>query len=304
LADKAAAHLKSLEKHRRNIFGGAFVLIQYSISNLFYKMKTITFQQKQIAYHKKGEGNCLVLLHGFPMDSRVWKDFIVSLSEIFCVIAPDLPGLGKSDMLAERHDMGLMADVLAAILEAEQINKCVLAGHSMGGYVGMAFADKYAKKLAGLALLHSHASADDAQGRENRNQAILKIHDDKKAFLTNFVQSLFDEKFAAKNPEAVHFITDITLSQEKQAVVAAMAGMRERESHIELLSKLKVPVLFVLGKSDSRMPPIKIMAQAALPAHGELLMLEGVGHMGFLESPLIVMEVLKAFVLRCSLLTG
>ncbi|MBZ0243321.1 MAG: alpha/beta hydrolase [Bacteroidales bacterium] len=265
-------------------------------------MKTIKFQQKQIAYHKKGEGKCLVLLHGFPMDSRVWKDFMVALSENFCVIAPDLPGLGKSEMIAERHDMGLMADVVAAILEAEQIHKCVLAGHSMGGYVGLAFANKYAEKLAGLALLHSHASADDAAGRENRNQAILKIHDDKKAFLTDFAQSLFDEEFAANTPDAVRFITDITLSQEKLAVVAAMAGMRERESHIELLSKLKVPVLFVLGKSDSRMPLVKIMAQAGLPQHAELLMLEGVGHVGFLESPLIVREALKAFVLRCYLL--
>lgn len=267
-------------------------------------MKTIIFQQKQIAYHKKGQGKCLVLLHGFPMDSRVWTDFIDKLSETFCVIAPDLPGLGKSEVLAERHEMPLMADAVAAILEAEQISKCVLAGHSMGGYVGMAFANKYAKKLVGLALLHSHASADDEQGRENRNQAILKIQDNKKVFLTDFVEGLFDKKFATHNPEAVRFITDITLSQEKQAVVAAMAGMRDRESHIELLSKLKVPVLFVLGKSDSRMPVVKIMAQAGLPQHAELLMLEGVGHMGFLESPFIEMNALKAFVLRCYLVGG
>ena len=265
-------------------------------------MKTITFQQKQIAYHKKGEGNCLVLLHGFPMDSRVWTDFIDKLSASFCLIAPDLPGLGKSEMLAERHDMSLMADAVAAILETEKISKCVLAGHSMGGYVGLAFADKYSEMLAGLSLLHSHASADDAQGRENRNQAILKIHDDKKTFLTNFIKSLFDEEFAAQNTNAVRFITDITLSQEKQAVVAAMTGMRERKSYIELLTQLKIPVQFVLGKSDSRMPLIKIMAQAALPPHGELLMLKGVGHVGFLESPLIVMGALKAFVLRCYLL--
>ena len=264
-------------------------------------MKTITFQQKQIAYRIKGQGQCLVLLHGFPMDSRVWTDFIDKLSADFCVIAPDLPGLGKSEILAERHDMSLMADVVSAILETEQISKCVLAGHSMGGYVALAFADKYGDKLVGLSLLHSHASADDAQARENRNQAILKIHDDKKAFLTNFVQSLFDEKFAEANPDAVRFITDITLSQEKLAVAAAMAGMRERESYIELLTKLQVPVQFVLGKSDSRMPLIKIMAQAGLPSHGELLMLEGVGHVGFLESPLIVMDALKTFAARCFL---
>lgn len=265
-------------------------------------MKTLTFQQKQIAYHKKGEGNCLVLLHGFPMDSRVWKDFTEQLSNDFCVIAPDLPGLGKSDMLAERHDMSLMADVVAAILEAEKISQCVLAGHSMGGYVGLAFADKYPQMLAGLSLLHSHASADDAQGRENRNQAILKIHDDKKTFLTDFIKSLFDEELATQNTKAVRFITDITLSQEKQAVVAAMAGMRERENYIELLTQLKVPVQFVLGKSDNRMPFMKIMAQAALPPHGELLMLKGVGHMGFLESPLIVRDALKTFTARCFLL--
>ncbi len=265
-------------------------------------MKTITYQQKQLAYHKQGEGHCVVLLHGFPMDSRVWKSVIRELSNHFCVIAPDLPGFGESAMLAEQHDMSLLADAVVAILSAENIGRCVLVGHSMGGYVGLALAQKYPEMLYGLALLHSHATADDDQTRENRNEAIKSIYEDKNAFLSAFVESLFDPQFAKQHPEAIAGIRKITTSQETKAVVAAMAGMRERESHIELLTKIKFPVLFVLGKSDSRMPIVKIMAQAGLPAHAELIMLQGVGHMSFLEATLILQHSLYSFAARCFLI--
>jgi pimeloyl-ACP methyl ester carboxylesterase len=265
-------------------------------------MKTLTYNQKQIAYHKEGSGHCLMLVHGFPMDSRVWKAFIKELAVHFCVIAPDLPGLGQSEMLADRHDMSLMADVLAAILEKEDIARCVFAGHSMGGYVGLAFAARYPHKLSGLALLHSHATADDENTRKMRDEAILKVFDDKKTYLESFVDSLFDPQFLKQKPEAASQIKNITLSQDEKAIVAALAGMRERESHIELLTQIKVPVLFVLGKSDSRMPVVKIMAQTGLPAHAELLMLQGVGHMGFMEAPFIISHSLSAFAERCFLI--
>ncbi|HOI32035.1 MAG: alpha/beta hydrolase [Bacteroidales bacterium] len=264
-------------------------------------MKTITYNQKQIAYHQAGAGQCLMLVHGFPMDSRVWQNFITALAEHFCVLVPDLPGFGQSEMLAERHDMSLMADVLAAILKAEKISKCVFAGHSMGGYVGLAFAAAYPEMLRGLALLHSQAAADDENTREQRNQNILKVSKDKKTYLEGFVDGLFDPDFLKQNPQSAGYIKDITQSQDEKAIVAALAGMRERESHIELLTHIKAPVLFVLGKSDSRMPLVKIMAQTVLPAHGELLMLKGVGHMGFLEAPQIVQHTLQSFTERCYL---
>jgi len=264
-------------------------------------MKTINYNQKQIAYHITGAGQCLILVHGFPMDSRVWKNLTAPLAEHFCVITIDLPGFGQSEMLADRHDMSLMAGVLAAILQEENITQCVVAGHSMGGYVGLAFAAAYPEMLRGLALLHSHAAADDGNAREQRNQNILKVSKDKKTYLEGFVDSLFDPDFLQQNPQSAGFIKDITQSQDEKAIVAALAGMRERESHIDLLAQINVPVLFVLGKSDSRMPLVKIMAQAVLPAHGELLMLKGVGHMGFLEAPLIVLHTLQSFAERCYL---
>jgi pimeloyl-ACP methyl ester carboxylesterase len=151
-------------------------------------------------------------------------------------------------------------------------------------------------------MLHSHASADDENTRKMRDEAILKVLDDKKTYLESFVDGLFDPQFLKHNPQAASQIKNITLSQDEKAIVAALAGMRERESHIELLTQIKVPVLFVLGKSDSRMPVVKIMAQAELPAHAELLMLQGVGHMGFLEAPFIISHSLSAFADRCFLM--
>ena len=265
-------------------------------------MKTIQFNQKQIAYTKEGSGHCLVLLHGFPMDSRVWNGFRRELASSFCVITPDLPGFGRSEMIEKRHDMFLMADAVAAILKAEQVSSCVMAGHSMGGYVALAFAKSYPQLLSGFVLFHSHATADDEATRENRNKAILSVIHDKKDFVSSFIDGLFEPAFFNSYRVDCDAVKAIALSQSEDAIVAALAGMRERESHIELLTKVKVPVLFILGKNDSRMPVVKIMAQAGLPAHAELMMLDGVGHMGFLEAKLATRHAIASFAERCFLL--
>ncbi len=262
-------------------------------------MKKALIDQKEIAYRIEGKGDCLVLIHGFPEDHRIWDDFVQKLSSRFTVISLDLPGFGQSAMLNETHSMGLMAMAIKAILDEENIEHCVLAGHSMGGYVALAFVNDYPEFVDGIVLFHSQATADDEQAAANRDKAILQVLTDKTAYLENFTHSLYDQAFHRSHPEIVARLNNISHSQSERAIIAALGGMRDRESHINLLTQIKCPVLFILGKSDSRMPAVKIMAQAGLPAHAELLMIDKVGHMGFAEAPEVTRLTLEAFAEKC-----
>ncbi len=262
-------------------------------------MNTCIFNNKPIAYTRSGEGPCIALVHGFPMDSRVWQNLITGLEGRFTVVALDLPGFGQSAQLDSTHSMPLMAAAIKAVLDKENIRELVLAGHSMGGYVSLAFAAVYPKMLKGLAMIHSRATGDDEKGKEGRNLAIEKVKSDKNAFLENFVPPLFDPEFAANSPDVVADCLSLTKDQTKEAIVAALAGMRDRTGSLEVLMQLQIPVLFVLGKNDSLMPPASIMAQASLAAHAELLLLDKVGHMGFYENPKVILGVLGGFAERC-----
>jgi pimeloyl-ACP methyl ester carboxylesterase len=265
-------------------------------------MKKAIFDHKEIAYQVSGQGNCLLLVHGFPMDHRVWDDFSRNLSTHFKVICPDLPGFGASHMMAESHSMNLMARAVKAVLDEEKVGRCVFVGHSMGGYVGLAFAKQFPQMLSGLVLFHSQAAADDEQALIRRNEAIVQVITDKDNFLDQFLPGLFDQAYLSTHYTEMAALDKIVRDQSEKAIIAALSGMRDRESHINLLTKISRPVLFVLGKSDTRMPAVKIMAQAGLPQHAELLMLEHIGHMGFAEAPMVTRLSIQHFAEKCFIL--
>lgn len=262
-------------------------------------MKSVLYQGKRIAYAAEGRGPTLVFLHGFPMDRRVWDEYKHFFSSDFLVITIDLPGFGQSEPFGEAHTMGLMAEAVKAVLDQEGIQKAVLIGHSMGGYAALAFASLFPAMLSGLVLFHSHGAADDEVALSGRATAIKAVQYDREAFVRGFIDGLFGQQAAMHHTAAVDRITEIALSQTKEAVLAGIAGLRDRTSKLSVLHELAVPVLFILGKQDSRMPFERIMAQTALPAHAELLLLSGVGHMGFLEAETTTAQAISYFAQRC-----
>ncbi len=262
-------------------------------------MKTISYHQKKIAYELSGKGPVLVLVHGFPMDHRVWAAAVSILESNFTLICPDLPGFGQSEMLGHTHPMELMAGAINAILEHEKVEKTLLVGHSMGGYVSLAFAAQHPEKLAGLVLFHSHAAADDEAALAARALAIEQALRDSQSFVSHFAEGLFDPNFLQQHPKALQWINEIVRSQPAEAVVAALAGMRDRGSKLDVLHQLAVSVLFILGKTDSRMPFARLMAQVALPPKAELMLLSDVGHMGYLEAPETIFPAIRHFAIRC-----
>lgn len=260
--------------------------------------KQVDFQGKKINYSVTGTGLPVVLLHGFLENLHIWDDLTGFLQAGFQVIAVDLPGFGKTPVFAENHTMPFMADAVKAVLEAEKVQQAVLVGHSMGGYISLAFAHRFPEMMKALVLFHSHAAGDDEQGKQNRTRTIEVVKKDHKDFIAQFIPLLFAEENVSKYSAEINRLREVSLETSKDGVIAAMAGMRDRDDHLTLLKNAGFPVFFVVGKQDSRIPTEKIMKQLALPEHAEAIILEHVGHMGFIEAPDKIFPVIKDFMER------
>ena len=136
-----------------------------------------------IYYTIKGKGPAVMFLHGFLENQSIWKDFSDSLKNKFTTICIDLPGFGKSDIFRADHSMIFMAEKVHQVLERENVAKCILVGHSMGGYVSLAFAKRYPDLLSGLVLFHSQAAADSLEGKKNRDRTIAVVNNNHKGFI-------------------------------------------------------------------------------------------------------------------------
>ena len=256
------------------------------------------FHGKSINYTISGSGPAVVLLHGFLENLGIWRNLSQLLEKDFTIVCIDLPGFGKSEIVAENHTMPLMAEVVNHVLEEENIEQGVMLGHSMGGYVSLAFAEKYPDKLKGLVLFHSQAAADDNEAKTNRDRTIEIVKSDHKDFIGTFIPLLFAAENVAKFEAEITQLKTASEQTSVAGICAALAGMRDRNDHLRLLKSIEVPVFFIVGKQDSRIAMEKILPQLALPKNCEALILDGVGHMGFIEAREITTKAVKHFAER------
>ena len=261
-------------------------------------MPYITYKHKELHYTDKGKGNAIVLLHGFTEDLRIWKTFTEKLSRNHRVLCIDLPGHGKSDCLAETHTMELMADAVSAVIKKLEIKKCLLIGHSMGGYVTLAFASKYPRLLNGFGLFHSHCFADSQEDKRNRTRTMELIKRNRFGFLSSFIPGLFPEEVQDKFRKEIDFLMWCAKEIPAEGILAAQRGMRERKDQCALLKSTKLPVLFILGLKDSRAPVTRLWDMISLPAISESLILRDCGHMGYIEAPEVTLKAVKHFARR------
>jgi pimeloyl-ACP methyl ester carboxylesterase len=260
--------------------------------------ESIEFKGKKIFYKTSGEGQVIVLIHGFLESSAIWKNYIRKLSSHYRVIAPDLPGHGLSESITDIHTMDLMAGAVNRILVEQQVKSCLLVGHSMGGYVALALAEHYRRKIKGLVLLHSHARADSPETRLQRERTIALVEKDHYGFIKNFIPDLFDPENRDKHAREITILRELASATPKQGIIAALKGMKDRPDRLHILTGADFPFLFIIGKNDSRIPMHTIMPQAVLPGHAELLILDHVGHMGFIEAPTATYAAVKGFAER------
>lgn len=258
-------------------------------------METLKYEKKNIFYTVEGKGKAIVLLHGFTESSRIWKHFSTQLSAKYRVVTIDLPGHGKSETVSGVHSMELQADVVFAVLKKIRIGKCLMIGHSMGGYVTLAFAAKYPKMLKGFGLFHSHCFADSLQEQENRNRTIAMVDQDKFSFVAQFIPGLFPVEVHEKFAKEIQKLVQRAAKMHKSGVIAALEGMKTRIDQTELLKQTKLPVLFILGLKDSKAPQPRLWEMISLPPVAETLILRDCGHMGYLEAPEATLDAISGF---------
>lgn len=246
-------------------------------------------------YRKLGKGKTVVLIHGFGEDSRIWDDTIEALQDKFQLIVPDLPGTGSS-ALEPGLSMESMATGIKTILDTEKISTATLLGHSMGGYISLAFAELYPDRLTALGLVHSSAYADSEAKKETRRKSIEFIRKQgSAAFLEASSPNLFAEQHRISMADTIKQLIQRHSYQQPEALIAFTEAMMARPDRTEILKKSKFPVLFIIGRHDQAVPFADSMQQVHLPELSYIYILEKSGHMGMLEEPSRFMESLNKF---------
>lgn len=241
-----------------------------------------------LAYARRGIGKPLMLVHGFPFDHRAWDSVVPLLEKDFELLLPDLRGFGESTTVDAPYRIADMADDLAALLDHLGIETIAMAGHSMGGYVALAFAKKYPQRVNGLALISSQAAADTSERKEGRYKTARDVEE-------KGVELIAETMTAKLTPqaEAQAVVKDLILRQGKAGVVGALKAMAEREDSTPMLSSFAFPVVLVHGDADALIPLEKSQEIKNILPSAQLVTLEGAGHMPMLEFPNETAEALK-----------
>ncbi|MES2615354.1 MAG: alpha/beta hydrolase [Bdellovibrionota bacterium] len=253
-----------------------------------------------LEYNDTGHGFPLILIHGFCENRTVWKYCEKELATQYRVINPDLPGFGESRLTEATVSMEYFADQIKQLLDALKIEKCIIIGHSLGGYVTLAFAEKYSEKLSGMGLFHSSAFADAEEKKENRNKTIDFIQ---KHGVSIFAESFVPPLFSLKNKDLfkpeIKDLTFTAASSSEHGVIETTKAMRDRKDRTEVLKSVNIPVLFVAGKQDGVIPLEKSLEQCHLPKHSIVHFLEGTGHMGMIEKKPETIKIICHFMAFC-----
>lgn len=241
----------------------------------------------------------VVLLHGYLENMLVWENFVPLLYKSVRVVTLDIPGHGISEVKGEIHSMDYLADTLAAVLDKLGIERATIVGHSMGGYVALAFAERHPNRTEAVVLLHSTPYADSDEKRKNRQREISLIKSGKKELLAHTAP---EAGFAADNRN--RFRTEIEDLQqtiyltEDAGIIALLNGMIERKAQSEMLHALGRPILFILGRKDGYITAEVAEKMVADHPEAEVVWLENSGHMGFIEEAKACAAALLDFVGR------
>ena len=248
---------------------------------------------ENIFYRQRGNGPSVILLHGFPFHSQIWDDFAEKLSGNFKVYTPDLPGFGNSPIIKSPFSIEQVADRVIGWIEKNQIINSVLIGHSLGGYVALAIAEKRPEMILGLGLFHSTAYADSEEKKASRNK-VLEFVDKNgvQAFTSNFISPLF---FDQQHP-AIATVKALAMQASAEAVKGYTQAMRDRSDKTDVLRKFQGKILFLAGAKDPGISVESIHKQTAISREAETHILPDVAHMGMFENQLQTLKIVSTFI--------
>lgn len=261
-------------------------------------MPVIEVADKSIYYKVAGKGAPILLLHGFGEDGSIWNGIVKNLQKNFLVIVPDIPGSGRSEMFDGDVSLVDFSEVILKITQKEfgRDKPFNLIGHSMGGYISLAFAKKYPKLIKSLGLFHSSAFADDSDKIKKRQKSIRFIKKNgSKEFLKTSFPDLFSEISKAKNTQLPGKLINIAAPILPEALVQYYKAMINRPDTTSVLQLATFPVLFILGKYDKVVPLDAGLKLCHLPSISSTYILESSAHMGMWEQPKKSIRILNDF---------
>ena len=251
----------------------------------------ISYKNIQIAFTVEGKGETIVLLHGFLESSTIWKNVVSAFKETHQIIAIDLLGHGKTEKLGYIHSMETMAETVHAVLSELKVEKASIIGHSMGGYVALAFAEKFPQQLEKLILLNSSTVADSEERKENRDRAKRLVKQNKQAFISMAIKNLFtDENRNALRTE-INALVEEAVQLPEENIIASVEGLKNRKDRTEILQLYSGEKIIIAGKNDPVVPfkEIKVIAEKT---NSTFISFED-GHMSYLENEEELLKVLN-----------
>jgi pimeloyl-ACP methyl ester carboxylesterase len=258
--------------------------------------KVLDNPAEKMFYRIVGNGTPVVFLHGFGEDGSVWDAVVDGIKHNYQCIIPDLPGSGQSLLKEGKCSMESLAESIRRIFIEEQLEKAILVGHSMGGYISLAFAEKYAELLKGFALFHSSAFADNDEKKTTRKRGIEFIQEHGAAkFLEQATPKLFSEDFKEKHAEIVQQLIERFTNFDDSSLVHYYQAMMERPDRTAVLSNFSGPILFILGEHDTAIPLSDGLKQCHLPRLSYIHILRNSGHMGMIEETNKAINILVKF---------
>lgn len=248
-----------------------------------------------IHYRDQGTGRPLVFIHGFCDSLELWSEFVKPFTTEFRVITPDLPGFGKSALLPVPFTLDDVGDALSSWLTDLGVEKPILVGHSLGGYVSLSMLERHAGQLSGIALFHSTSYADSEERKKVRDKVIAFVGEQGVApFVETFVPGLF----ADKSDPAIPGTRERTLKTNREALIAYAAAMRDRPDRTRVVASTEKPVLFLGGMKDSLIPVQDLRRIVQQAPKSELFELPAAAHMGMFEAKIQAQNILSSYVKR------
>jgi pimeloyl-ACP methyl ester carboxylesterase len=247
-------------------------------------------------YTTNGVGKTIVLIHGFCEHSTCFNEQVFLLKAHYNVITIDLPGHGQSPVIPS-FTLNDVADEVKKILDAEKISSCIMIGHSMGGYVTLAFAKKHPQLLAGFGLMNATANSDTDERKAKREQAIKLISNKgPEIYVSNFIPPLFADGFSST---IIAERQSLNANIKAEALIACLKAMKNRDDSSAFIAQTNLPVAFFIGKNDALIPPQDMLRQAASAKTAMITLLTESAHMGMLEEPQKVGEGIRTFAEFC-----
>ena len=247
-----------------------------------------------IFYTDEGIGNTIVLLHGFLENATMWEPFIATLSKKNRVVTIDLLGHGNTGCLGYLHTMELMAETVDAVLKHLKIKSSIFIGHSMGGYVALAFAEKSPESLKGLCLINSTANADDLEKKKNRDRAILAVKQNHKTFIRMAIGNLFSPENRTIHFEKIKTLIKDAQEIPLQGIIAALEGMKIRKNRKDLFHTANYKKMLIVSKKDPVLDYKQLIAQTE-ETNVEIVKFPD-GHMSYIDNEILFLQHIVYFI--------